>query len=363
MNILLSSVSGSELTAHFHFSRVLGRLGHKVFFFSNPSRELDLAQGRWIEPGYPYEISFKDLAVLAGFQPDLFIYMEPDGIIPRGMESANFPTACIISDTHLWLEARQKQARFFDHVFLFHRNYVEKFSEHPNGYVHWMPYACDLEYFHPVSIEKDLDLAFIGKLGISLERQSLMAQLLKRYKVNPQRFYYQKEIPEVYSRAKIVLNLPLGDDINYRTFEAMSCGSLLLTRRMDNGQDELFTEGVHFVAYSNPEEMLAKIDYYLAHPEEREKIAQAGLEEIQRNHSLDDRLQKMLNWISENPELVAPVRKMDQRKVYEQYAWLYEYWRSPESCLRLLGELRRMGFLRLNVVASSLRSILRTIYR
>lgn len=363
MNILFSSVSGSELTAHFHFSRVLGRLGHKVFFFSNPSREIDLAQGRWIEPGYPYEISFKDLAVLAGFQPDLFIYMEPDGIIPRGMESANFPTACIISDTHLWLEARQKQARFFDHVFLFHRNYVEKFSEHPNGYVHWMPYACDLEYFHPVSIEKDLDLAFIGKLGISLERQSLMAQLLKRYKVNPQRFYYQKEIPEVYSRAKIVLNLPLGDDLNYRTFEAMSCGSLLLTRRMDNGQDELFNEGVHFAAYSNHEEIFEKIDYFLANPDEREKIAQAGLEEIQRNHSLDDRLQKMLNWISENPELVAPVRKMDHCQVSHLYAWLYEYWRKPEAGYRLAREARQRKTPWLSLLPPAIRSTLRLLFR
>jgi hypothetical protein len=167
MNILFSSVSGSELTAHFHFRRVLERLGHQVFFFSTPSREQDPTHGRWIEPGYTYDVTFDDLASLAGFQPDLFIYMEPDGIIPRGMETVSFPTACIISDTHLWLDARQKQARFFDHVFLFHRNYVSKFTQHSPSHVHWMPYACDLEYFHPVPIEKDLELAFIGKLEIS----------------------------------------------------------------------------------------------------------------------------------------------------------------------------------------------------
>lgn len=363
MNIFFSSISGNELTAYTHFCRVLERLGHRVFFFSTPSRENDREHGKWIEPGYSFEVTFSMLAEVAGFYPDLFIYMEPDGIIPRGMENADFPTVCIISDTHRWLEARQRQARFFDHVFLFHRNYVSKFTEHSEGHVHWLPYACDLEYFHPLSVNKDLDLAFIGNINISLERQSIMNLLYEKYKINEQRFYYQSEIPEIYSRAKIVLNMPLGDDLNYRTFEAMSCGSLLLTRRIKNGQEILFKEGVHFAAYENENELVEKLNYYLSHPDDREKIAQAGLEEIRKTHSLDMRLAKMLESIFEHPESLAPIRRMTQHQVFQEYAWLYEYWRAPEAGLRLVRDASHVGLSWLNLLIPAIRSIARVLFR
>ena len=363
MNIFFSCLSGNELTAYKHFCRVLERLGHRVFFFSTPSRENDLGNGKWIEAGFSHEVTFDGLLEAAGFKPDLFLYMEPDGIIPRGIEKAAFPTACIISDTHRWLEARQRLAHFFDHVFLFHRNYVPKFTDHPDGHIHWMPYACDLEFFHPTGAEKDLDLAFIGNLDFSPERQRLMKRFVKLYHVNEQKFFYQREIPEIYSRAKIVLNFPLGDDLNYRTFEALSCGSLLLTRRMNNGQEQLFKEGVHYEAYGDEQELEQKIAYYLSHPNEREKIAQAGLVEIRQNHSLDQRLSTMLDVISAHPSLAAPVRKLTRDQVYREYAWLYEYWREPGAGLRLVRDARNERLSYLLLLLPALRSILRVLFR
>lgn len=83
-----------------------------------------------------------------------------------------------------------------------------------------------------------------------------------------------------------MVNLPLKDDLNFRVFEAMSCGALLLTRRVANGQELLFEEGVHFAASKTEAELLEKIDYYLSHESERTTIATAGLAEIQANPSI-----------------------------------------------------------------------------
>jgi len=258
------------------------------------------------------------------------------------------------------LKARQNQALFFDHVFLYHRNYLRYFSNHPNGHVHWQPYACDLELFHPQECERDLDVAFVGQLGLQ-SRKNIISRLSQRYKMNEPRYYLQQEIASIYGRAKIVLNMPLKDDLNFRTFEAMSCGAMLLTRRVNNGQELLFKEDIHYAAFSDEKELFDKIAYYLTHPDERMVIAAAGLAEIQRHHRLEQRIGELLSIIQNKPERAAPIRQMSLSKVDRQYAWLYEYWRMVEPGLILAREARCAGRAWLALLIPALRSFLRRI--
>jgi len=317
----------------------------------------------WAEMGLSPEISLSAISRLAGFEPDLFLYIEPNGLIPRGMEKALFPTACVLCDTHTYLEGRQRLARFFDHVFLYHRNYLRHFQEHPAGNVHWNPYSIDTTIFHPNGSERDIDIAFVGQLHPFLERVNLIRRLSERYRMNDPRIYLQKEIPGVYSRAKIVLNLPLSDDLNFRTFEAMSCGAMLLTRRVNNGQEILFEENKHYVAFDDEKELFEKVAYYLSHPEELEAVAAAGLAEVQLNHRLEQRVEILFSKVKESPGRCAPIRGMSPSQVDRQYSWLYEYWRMAEPGLRLAAEARRAGRSWLPLLAPVLRSTLRALFR
>lgn len=360
MNILFSSLSGHDMTQSQHYLSVMQRLGHKVFRFSVPASIDNPLRGYRAEDGFAPETNLDVLIRLAGFEPDLFLYIEPNGLIPRGLEHAPFPTACILCDTHMGLEARQNQALFFDHVFLYHRNYLRYFSNHPDGYVHWQAYACDLEIFQPQESERDLDVAFVGQLGLQ-SRKSIISRLSQRHKMNEQRFYFQKEIPSIYSRAKIVLNLPLADDLNFRTFEAMSCGAMLLTRRVNNGQEYLFEEGKHYAAFADEKELFDKVAYYLAHPEECAMIASAGLAEIQQHHRLEQRVGELLSTVQNKPERVAPIRQMSPAQVDRQYAWLYEYWRMVDPGFFLAQEARRAGRPWLPLLIPAIRSVLRRI--
>lgn len=364
MNILFSSLSGDNQTQSHEFVAVLQRLGHQVTRLTNPTSKHEPSPRFYIELGYAYEVTLDALLSHLGVMPDMFIYMEPGGIIPRGMASARIPTVAILCDTHRWLEARQRLARFCDHVFLYHRNYLAHFTEHPQDNVHWLPYACDLELFRPMAVERDIDVAFVGQLkGATTERTLAIEQLTKRYKINELKHYLREEIPGVYARAKIVLNMPLADDLNFRTFEAMSCGAMLLTRRVHNGQELLFQEGVHYAAYADEHEMLEKIDYYLAHPAEREAIAAAGLAEVQANHRLEQRITELLRIVQERPAPAAPIRNMTLTQIDREYAWLYEYWRAPEAGLRLVQEARLANRPWLSLLPPAARSVLRVLFR
>jgi len=362
--ILLSTLSGHDKGEGRFYENVLRRLGCHVSRISAPARGGAPHKGDRAEAGFPLGTSVEELLHLLPEQPDLFLYVEPLGLIPEGIERAPFRTACVIGDCHRDLPSRLRLARFFDHVFLYQRNYVSRFTEHPRGHVHWMPYACDLEAVHPLDGARDLDVAFIGEhFGADSERARLMRDLASRYRVNEQRWYLQEEIPVVYSRAKIVVNLPLGDDLNFRFFEALSCGALLITRRVDNGQDNLFEEGKHFVAFASESELIEKIDYYLAHSDEREEIAGAGHREVLARHSLETRLTALVSVATSTAQQPGPVRRMRPSEVDRQFAWVYEYWRSADAGLATVARARRAGRPWVPLVVPALRSIVRTVRR
>jgi glycosyltransferase involved in cell wall biosynthesis len=359
---MLSRHGGSDRSEGIHFERVLKRMSHEVFTVSVPSRESELDKVETF-PGYAPRTGIEELEKRLG-RVDLFLYVEPLGLIPTGMDRAPFPTAAVLCDMHNNLPSRLQLARFFDHLFLYQRNYLSAFTEHPKNHVHWMPFACDIETVRPLNSKRDLDVAFVGQLfGSDHERSRIIRELALRWKLNPLRYYPQAEIPAIYSRAKIVLNLPLKDDLNFRTFEAMSCGAMLLTRRVANGQEVLFEEGRHYAAFSTEAELNKKIRYYLEHDDERRRIAEAALCEVRAKHTLSLRLEQLLSTVRDLPQRVAPVRSMVISEVDRCYASLYEQWADVSAGLQLVREAKREGRswrgLTVPVLRSALRSVLR----
>ncbi|GAB7081849.1 glycosyltransferase family protein [Megalodesulfovibrio paquesii] len=78
---------------------------------------------------------------------------------------------------------------------------------------------------------------------------------------------------------------------NMRLFEATGLGTCLLTEHYDN-LHELFVPGKEIVTYASEKEMVDKLRHYLAHEEERQEIAAAGLARCQRDHSMAARIQE-----------------------------------------------------------------------
>lgn len=85
-----------------------------------------------------------------------------------------------------------------------------------------------------------------------------------------------------------------------RTMEIPACGSLLMAERTVE-HERLFVEGKEAAFFSTNEELLQKCRYYLEHPEEREKVARAGLKRCETSgYSNDDMIKKVLNHIFTN---------------------------------------------------------------
>lgn len=75
------------------------------------------------------------------------------------------------------------------------------------------------------------------------------------------------------------------ESANMRIFEATGSGAFLLTEHYDN-LSKYFDIGREIETFRDDKEMVEKLGYYLAHPEEREEIAQRGRERCRSEHSM-----------------------------------------------------------------------------
>lgn len=110
---------------------------------------------------------------------------------------------------------------------------------------------------------------------------------------------YQTEMPLVFHNSKINLNITsrtIESGIPQRVFDILACGGFCLT----NYQSEIaefFEDGKELVMYTDVEDMLKKVEYYLMHEEERMQIAQAGYEKVKRDFSIKKRIVELINSI------------------------------------------------------------------
>jgi len=105
-------------------------------------------------------------------------------------------------------------------------------------------------------------------------------------------------------RAKIVLNadMDLAEEAgNFRLFEVTGIGSFILTEFHPNIEN-FFIPGVEIETFKDSSELIAKVKYYLAHPDEREAIARKGQERCFKDHLIENRIKLFDKIISEHFE-------------------------------------------------------------
>ena len=84
--------------------------------------------------------------------------------------------------------------------------------------------------------------------------------------------------------------------LRLRDFEAPMCGALYATGYTDELAD-YFEPDKEVLVYRDQHELLDKVRYYLAHPDEAEKVRRAGHARAMRDHTYHCRFQKLFREI------------------------------------------------------------------
>lgn len=270
-------------------------------------------------------LSWQDIVDHCGTCPDLFIYGDCSAQpFLRDVELFQCATVFYAIDTHIhsWYPW---YAQGFDLCCIAMRDHLAAFTGHrlEAAQIRWLPlFAKDQDRRIVFDSGPRYDVVFVGKNDPKLTpgRHALLEALRDRVPLTVLRGRYA----ELYSRAKLVLNVSEHGDLNFRVFETLGCGACLITPRVGHGLLDLFKDGKELFTYdaANVPGLVALIDDLLADDDRRHAVADAGLVAADKRHRAAMRAQEFMEWVSAHD-----LDRLVQRRLAERDLIRQEYLR------------------------------------
>ncbi|MFO0775836.1 MAG: glycosyltransferase [Nitrospiraceae bacterium] len=252
---------------------------------------------------YPIAPSDIHARLPAGWNPDLIVLGDLSGFpMLVGLEFFQVPLVWYAIDSHIHLDWHMHYAAVFDLIFVAQRDVTRFYlRDGERQAVEWAPLFCMPQYDRVMGLSRDLPIAFVGSLNPQLNpaRVALIDALRSRVPLHVHHGAYA----DWFNRSQIVLNQSVSNDVNFRTFQAMACGAMLLTERVGNGLEDLFRDGRHCALYTRGavEEIVDLVRYYGRHPAEREAIAERGRQRVLARHTSRHRAERILSALQQYP--------------------------------------------------------------
>jgi len=221
---------------------------------------------------------------------------------------------------YLWRYFK-KSISYYDHIFVYRqknlndykkigyrktsllRSYYIKEKNFPIEKLPTNKYICDVIFAgHYENDGRDEYVKAIIDSGIDFKLFGGSSWLMsKYYNFFCKRLGEPKNLEEDYNLALNSAKIALvflsklnNDTYTRRCFEITAAKTFMLSEYTDD-LNSLFKQGEEAGYFKDKEEMLSKIKYYLAHDEEREKIAEAGYRRLLKDgHEIKDRVKEII---------------------------------------------------------------------
>jgi len=125
-----------------------------------------------------------------------------------------------------------------------------------DSYQIWFPNCYDDTLIKPLNIPKKYNLGFVGNYA---NRQSILEYLHKKFNLHLDIFVIGDSMVEAINSYNIHFNLNIANDINYRSFETIGCGTMLLTNYNYQYEDLGFKNEINCLFYYDMEDLENKL--------------------------------------------------------------------------------------------------------
>lgn len=179
------------------------------------------------------------------------------------------------------------------HLLIDSNRFLEKF---PQLNMLRRPPPIDPTLFWSNETSKDIDVSFVGSTtGYRSIRGEFLDYISANSKIEVLKAGGQAENPltwqnyaNILRRSKISLNFSHSIDeehqLKARVIEALASDSLLIENE-NNETTSFFTPFEDYVTFSNKDDLIDKINYYLTHEDERRRISRNGYNKVLSQHT------------------------------------------------------------------------------
>lgn len=331
MLVGMFSSDSAQYTYASSFARTFYNLGFRVITFNSRYQFFPWLPLRFTSRLNNFLINQSLLKQVKEYQPDLVFLIKAENIFASTLKKIKekynptiinfYPDNPFVlwngNSTHHVLMSLP----IFDHFLIWSEMLIPVLYTAGCKSVYYFPLAFEEELFNqiPEEVEPDYQsqVCFIGTWEPA--RQSWLTLLCQRLpelklalwgdlwleNIHPEHVLrnkirgpalYEKNMIKALHGADIVLNFIREQNAtahNMRTFEVPAAKSFMLTQRTKEQAEKLFIENESIVCFSNIDELIEKITWYLQHPDQRKKIAQKGYNAVQQ-YTLHKQLEKFL---------------------------------------------------------------------
>jgi hypothetical protein len=170
----------------------------------------------------------------------------------------------------------------------------------------WMPLAASPD-FHPVSMTKTADAAFVGYVRCD-GRARLLSDIGHKFSLNLAQGVFGKQAIETYCGAKCGVNIPTRygdpaayDSMNMRCFEIPACGIPLVTSEDFYLAYQGFNDLKTCVTYGEKRSITEAVQIAMDSPQ----IGEAGQALVEKSHTYHQRALTVKEWLETNQQFGA----------------------------------------------------------
>lgn len=233
-----------------------------------------------------------------GFVPDMIVHQErlDCRVILSGLERCPCSKVFWSIDPHLNSFWQRRYATLFDGLLITQSRHVAAFKTIAASRIGWLPWFGESMPFVEHA-RRPLPFGFVGRLGKArVKRKHMLRLLLERHSLKLRLKADFQAMLAFYRQTRIVPNEAIASEVNFRTFEAASCGCLVLNEKVGDELWELFTPGREIQIFGDALELLSLAKHYASRPDETERLGRAARERILAEHLPIHRAKSLLDF-------------------------------------------------------------------
>ena len=183
----------------------------------------------------------------------------------------------------------------YDLIFVPQSQYLRRFQKYGVGGQHiFLPYSVDISTYYNQHLNKNFDV--IALLTRNEKCRKRLRVFITRLDVRTsiQKVHFDPYVEKINEAKIFVTCNEKAKNLAWKYTEVLACGTLLMADKPEDFDKLGFKDGEHLILYDGLKDLGTKIEYFLKHDREREKIADNGMRFVQKYHSNKVRIKQLM---------------------------------------------------------------------